>query len=158
MVNVRGTAKVIGTGNGSVAGKAATAEAGVGVVGSTGEAPVMAVVEVGGRGLVVSAKAVHQGLGVGRDFSSWLKSRITRYGFEAGVDFWEMGGFDSPERVNQGEASDLTPVRGKTSEGVSGFSPERGKNTPTLNELTPKRAKNTKEVARGRGSESTRNP
>jgi hypothetical protein len=44
----------------------------------------------------VSAKAVHQALGVGRDFSNWLKSRISRYGFEAGADYWKMGDLDSP--------------------------------------------------------------
>ncbi|MEM8275049.1 antA/AntB antirepressor family protein, partial [Morganella morganii] len=29
----------------------------------------------------VSAKALHESLGVGRDFSSWIKGRINEYGF-----------------------------------------------------------------------------
>lgn len=105
----------------------AGAARGVGTAG-TGAAEdgrVMTVVQQGDRGLVVSAKAVHQALGVGRDFSSWLKSRITRYGFEADADFWEIG---------VGELD----------------SPERGKNT-SVREYSPERGKNTQDVERGRG-------
>lgn len=79
----------------------------------------MPVVEHGGRGLVVSAKAVHAGLEVGRDFSTWLRSRISRYGFEEGIDFWEVGQdgeLDSPERgKTSGGAEEFSPIRGKTS-------------------------------------------
>ena len=66
----------------------------------------MTVLDHAERGLVVSAKDVNQGLGVGRDFSSWLKSKIARFEFEAGVDYWEFeaGDLDSPKRGNQGES------------------------------------------------------
>ena len=42
------------------------------------------------HGLVVSAKDLHTGLGVGRDFSNWIKGRIARFEFEAGADYWEF--------------------------------------------------------------------
>jgi len=35
----------------------------------------------------VSAKRLHELLGVGRYFSNWIKGRITQYGFEEGVDY-----------------------------------------------------------------------
>ena len=35
----------------------------------------------------VSAKELHKLLGVGRDFSTWIKDRISKYGFEENVDF-----------------------------------------------------------------------
>ena len=35
----------------------------------------------------VNARALHEFLGVGRDFSTWLKARIEQYGFTAGSDF-----------------------------------------------------------------------
>ena len=96
MANSRSKAKVTGAGGAGAARGAGTAG-----TGTAEDGHVMTVVQHGDRGLVVSAKAVHQALGVGRDFSSWLKSRITRYGFEAGADFWEMGvgELDSPERA-----------------------------------------------------------
>lgn len=130
-----------GTGGASAARGAGTAG-----TGSVNEAPAMTVVRHGERGLVVSAKAVHLALGVGRDFSSWLKSRINRYGFEAGIDYWEMGDFDSPERVNQDATTELNPVRGKTPEGVDGFSPVWGK---TSGGFTPKRGKTSEAVNLG---------
>jgi phage anti-repressor protein len=30
---------------------------------------------------------LHEFLGVGRDFTTWIKGRISQYGFTAGVDF-----------------------------------------------------------------------
>jgi anti-repressor protein len=35
----------------------------------------------------VDAKALHSALGVGRDFSNWIKERIEKYGFVEGIDF-----------------------------------------------------------------------
>lgn len=55
--------------------------------------------------LSVDARALHSGLGVGRDFSNWIKGRINSLGLEEGVDF-EF----SPELAK-------TPVSGKTSGG-----------------------------------------
>lgn len=46
----------------------------------------------------VSAKALHESLGVGRDFSSWIKGRINEYGFICSLDY-EL--FDSPILANQ---------------------------------------------------------
>ena len=36
---------------------------------------------------VVNARDLHTGLGVGRDFSNWIKDRIEKYGFIEGSDF-----------------------------------------------------------------------
>jgi phage anti-repressor protein len=44
---------------------------------------------------IVNAKALHIALGVGRVFSSWFNSRVTRYEFVAGRDFGQL----TPERV-----------------------------------------------------------
>lgn len=46
----------------------------------------------------VSAKQLHHFLGVGRDFSTWIKGRIEQYGFIENDDYVV---FDSPELVNQ---------------------------------------------------------
>ncbi|BET97463.1 hypothetical protein TCT1_23840 [Xenorhabdus sp. TCT-1] len=43
---------------------------------------------INGRAInCVSAKALHEVLGVRRDFSSWIDGRITEYGFIKNVDF-----------------------------------------------------------------------
>ncbi|EPN3798844.1 antA/AntB antirepressor family protein, partial [Escherichia coli] len=49
---------------------------------------------------VVSARALHKALGVGRDFTTWIKGRIEEYGFKKGVDFEVVENlyFDSPKR------------------------------------------------------------
>ncbi|MDX6073988.1 antA/AntB antirepressor family protein [Klebsiella sp. CN_Kp107] len=47
---------------------------------------------------MVSAKALHKAMGVGRDYSTWLAERIKEYGFEQGVDYVV---FDSPVSGNQ---------------------------------------------------------
>ncbi|CCW31778.1 phage antirepressor Ant [Xenorhabdus nematophila] len=58
----------------------------------------------------VSAKALHEALGVGRDFSTWIDRRIAEYGFIEGVDFLT---FDSPEWGNQNtENEQWTSKRG----------------------------------------------
>lgn len=36
---------------------------------------------------VVNARELHEFLGVGKDFSNWIKDRIEKYGFEEDVDF-----------------------------------------------------------------------
>lgn len=55
--------------------------------------------QIGGRETnIVSAKALHKALGVGRDYSTWLSERIKDYGFEQGVDYVA---FDSPIPGNQ---------------------------------------------------------
>ena len=52
---------------------------------------------------VVSARALHKALGVGRDFTTWIKGRIEEYGFKKGVDFEVVENlyFDSPKRGSQ---------------------------------------------------------
>ncbi|HHN8403907.1 TPA: antA/AntB antirepressor family protein [Morganella morganii] len=60
----------------------------------------------------VSAKALHDALGVGRDFSNWIKGRINEYGFICSLDY-EL--FDSPILANQSlncEQIKVSPVRG----------------------------------------------
>jgi anti-repressor protein len=42
----------------------------------------------------VSARDLHRGLQVGKDFSTWIKGRIDRYGFVEGIDF--VTELDSP--------------------------------------------------------------
>ena len=80
--------------------------AGVNATDGSGQPHKIKVLEHAEHGFVVSAKDLHQGLGVGRDFSSWLKSKIARFEFEAGVDYWEFeaGDLDSPKRGNQDES------------------------------------------------------
>ncbi|MGE3682057.1 MAG: antA/AntB antirepressor family protein [Bdellovibrionales bacterium] len=46
----------------------------------------------------VNARDVHAFLGVGRDFSNWIKGRIEEFGFVQGTDF-EI--FDSPDLADQ---------------------------------------------------------
>ena len=36
---------------------------------------------------LVSSRDLHSFLGVGRDFTTWIKQRIEKYGFEENVDF-----------------------------------------------------------------------
>ena len=44
--------------------------------------------EIGGvKCLVVDAKSLHQTLGVGRDFTTWIKHRIESYGFSESEDY-----------------------------------------------------------------------
>uniref|UniRef100_UPI0036DE161E antA/AntB antirepressor family protein n=1 Tax=Photorhabdus sp. RM322S TaxID=3342825 RepID=UPI0036DE161E len=47
---------------------------------------------------IVSAKKLHTALGVGRDFSTWIKNRIEEYRFKEGVDYLTV---DSPSLGNQ---------------------------------------------------------
>ncbi|UUE08740.1 antA/AntB antirepressor family protein [Dickeya zeae] len=63
---------------------------------------------------IVSAKSLHIALGVGRDFSTWIKSRIEEYGFIDNVDFLT---FDSPIPVNQYTENGQPARQWKTSRG-----------------------------------------
>ncbi|MCE0825554.1 antA/AntB antirepressor family protein [Buttiauxella sp. A2-C2_NF] len=55
--------------------------------------------QIGGRDTsIVSAKALHKALGVGNDFSTWIKLRIEEYGFVLGTDYVV---FDSSDFRNQ---------------------------------------------------------
>ncbi|EPG2864909.1 antA/AntB antirepressor family protein [Pluralibacter gergoviae] len=55
--------------------------------------------QIGGREAnIVSAKALHKALGVGNDFSTWIKLRIEEYGFVLGTDY---AVFDSSNFRNQ---------------------------------------------------------
>jgi phage anti-repressor protein len=63
---------------------------------------------------IVSAKSLHIALGVGRDFSTWIKSRIEEYGFIDNVDFLT---FDSPIPVNQYSENGQTARQWKASRG-----------------------------------------
>lgn len=47
---------------------------------------IISVVEKSGK-QVVNARDLHAGLGVGRDFATWIRERIEKYGFIEGVDF-----------------------------------------------------------------------
>jgi phage anti-repressor protein len=48
----------------------------------------IAVADVGGQSIqTVNLRDLHEGLGVGRDFSTWAKERIAKYGFVEGQDF-----------------------------------------------------------------------
>ena len=49
---------------------------------------------------LVDARELHAFLGVRRDFSTWIKSRIQKYSFEDDQDFVVI---DSPNRMNQAE-------------------------------------------------------
>lgn len=45
----------------------------------------------------VNARIVHEWLGVGRDFSTWIKARIEKYGFVEHVDYCTAEALSSPE-------------------------------------------------------------
>lgn len=45
---------------------------------------------------IVSARALHAALGVKRDFTTWIKDRIRRYGFVEGVDYVVVENLTSP--------------------------------------------------------------
>ncbi|EIB9626695.1 TPA: antA/AntB antirepressor family protein [Escherichia coli] len=56
---------------------------------------------IGGRETnIVSARALHKALGVGRDFTTWIKGRIDEYGFKKGVDFEFVENLTSPNPVS----------------------------------------------------------
>ena len=47
----------------------------------------------------VNARELHEFLGVGRDFSNWIKGRINEYGFVEGVDYTTVQNLRSPKRA-----------------------------------------------------------
>ena len=56
---------------------------------------------IGGREAnIASARALHKALGVGRDFTNWIKGRIDQYGFIAGTDFIRVENLSTPKRVS----------------------------------------------------------
>ncbi len=61
------------------------------------ETGLVPVYETEGR-QVVNARELHEFLGVGKDFSTWIRDRIEKYGFAEGEDF---AVFDSPNLGNQ---------------------------------------------------------
>ncbi|WP_410742300.1 antA/AntB antirepressor family protein [Citrobacter freundii] len=49
---------------------------------------------------MVSAKRLHAFLGVGRDFTNWIKGRISQYGFTTGVDYIIVESLSTPKRAS----------------------------------------------------------
>jgi phage anti-repressor protein len=58
---------------------------------------VLNVIEHGGK-QAVNARDLHAALEVGRDFSTWIKERVEKYGFVEGDDYEK---FDHPDLGNQ---------------------------------------------------------
>lgn len=57
--------------------------------------------QIGGRDSnIVSAKALHKALGVGRDFTNWIKGRITQYGFISSADYLLVENLSTPKRAS----------------------------------------------------------
>ncbi|EEP9807343.1 antA/AntB antirepressor family protein [Salmonella enterica] len=57
--------------------------------------------QIGGRETgVVSARALHSALGIGRDFTNWIKGRIDQYGFIAGTDYVRVENLSTPKRAS----------------------------------------------------------
>lgn len=52
-------------------------------------------VVIGGQNVlgIADARNLHEGLGVGRDYTNWIKRRITRYGFVEKVDYEVFANF-----------------------------------------------------------------
>lgn len=66
--------------------------------------------QIGGReSNIVSAKALHKTLGVGRDFSTWFNERIQEYGFIRGVDYFTDDDQSAAWLINE----QYSPVSGK---------------------------------------------
>lgn len=71
--------------------------------------PVISGVIDGREITIVSARALHNALGVGRDFTNWIKGRIEEYGFKKGVDFEVIEYLTSP---NPASAKSRQPYGG----------------------------------------------
>lgn len=66
--------------------------------------------QIGGReNNIVSAKALHKTLGVGRDLSTWFNERIQEYGFVRGVDYFTDDDPGAAWLINE----QYSPVSGK---------------------------------------------
>ena len=61
--------------------------------------------------LTVDALELHQALGVGRDFSTWIKNRLSQFGFEQSRDFDVTDLFDSAFLVNQTNVTAIESVK-----------------------------------------------
>lgn len=48
------------------------------------------------NGQYVDARTLHGALEIGRDFATWIKDRIEKYGFLEGADFSTASGLSSP--------------------------------------------------------------
>ncbi|AXW85759.1 antA/AntB antirepressor family protein [Lonsdalea britannica] len=89
--------------------------------------------QIGGRETnIVSAKALHKTLGVGRDYSTWLSDRIKDYGFELGVDYVV---FDSPTLRNQSTENSQSASGWKTKRGGDRRSKDTGLSLGMAKEL-----------------------
>ena len=56
-----------------------------------------------GEGFCVNARDLHRELGVGKDFSNWIKGRIKKYEFVEGIDFesnWAKDGIKFNDAKN----------------------------------------------------------
>lgn len=56
----------------------------------------------------VNARNLHSFLQSGKDFSTWIKDRIEKYGFKGGVDFTTVN--DSPNSGNQTRGGDRRSI------------------------------------------------
>lgn len=72
-------------------------------------------VMIGGRHVlgIEDARALHIGLGVGKDFTTWIKGRIRKYGLREGVDFEAVAAKEScsPELVSKHGGHNATVYR-----------------------------------------------
>ncbi|HFK7216872.1 TPA: antA/AntB antirepressor family protein [Escherichia coli] len=62
--------------------------------------PIISGVIGGSETTIVSARALHKALGVGRVFPSWIKGRIEEYGFTEGVDYEVVEYLSRPDPVS----------------------------------------------------------
>lgn len=62
--------------------------------------PIISGVIGGSETTIVSARALHKALGVGRVFRSWIKGRIEEYGFKEGVDYEVVEYLSRPDPVS----------------------------------------------------------
>ncbi|CAI0972350.1 Phage anti-repressor protein [Serratia quinivorans] len=90
----------------------------LGIINSNDFASLVPVIsgQIGGReSNIVSAKALHKSLGVGRVFSSWFNARVEEYDFKSAVDYVES---DTPISVFQSSNIDqVMSARVQTSRG-----------------------------------------
>ena len=60
--------------------------------------------------LTVDARTLHAALGVKRDFSNWIKARITKYGFEEGKDYEKIVNDSSSPKMANAPPKGLPPI------------------------------------------------
>lgn len=71
---------------------------------------------IGGQTIeTVNARELHGFLGVGRDYTSWIKGRIEKYGFEEGVDFCSFLSESTGNRSSKGCAFDSNEMGNQAS-------------------------------------------